>query len=122
MNCFTDLQKSNDLNDKMIHYFLINLLDLLFGDHLKIKIDANCENESNYKLICDHWPIIDYYFHVPNRIKQTQKCVRQTLKHIIDALNSKYQFKQPISFNPVKKSLWKNNTCISICHTEVDFV
>lgn len=122
MNCFTDLQKSNEFHDRMTHYFLTNLLDLLFGSHDTIHVDATCENESNHKLVHNQWEIIDAYFHVPTRIKHTQKCVRQTLKHIIDTLNSKYQFKQPIIFNPIKKNVWQNNTCVSLCYSKVEFV
>ena len=121
MDCFNDLEKSAKLDDKVIYCFLINFLDLLCGKHDQIIIDNNCETETNKQLLEEQWKIIEIYFKVPKRVKSTQRCVRQTLKHIVDYLNSKYQFKNPIKFTPVKKNVWQNNKCISICYTEVVF-
>ena len=49
--------------------------------------------------------MIEFYFKVPKRVQSTQKCVRQTLKHIVDFLNNKYQFKQSIKFDPKRETI-----------------
>ena len=118
MDFFHDLQKSTQFEDKTIHDFLIRLLDALFGKHDHIIINSDSESEKNQQLIKDQWKSISIYFKVPKTVLKTQKCVRQTLKHIVESLNSQYQFKQPIRFINKKKNVWQNNTCVSICYAE----
>lgn len=105
MDSFSDLQKSNALEDQMIYDYLIKLLDALFSKHDEIIIDLDCESEKNQDLIKDQAKFIVVYFEVPKRVFSTQKCVRQTLKHIVDYLNNKYQFKRAIQFKPIRKTV-----------------
>ena len=93
---FHDLQKSEQFEDQTTHDYFVKLLDALFGKHDDIIIDSECETEKNQQLIKNQ---------VPKRVFSTQKCVRQTLKHIVQFLNNKYQFKQPIQFNPIRKTV-----------------
>lgn len=121
MEYFSDLQKSSQLDDNMIYYFLTNLLDRLYGQHEQIIIPSGEESEESQQLIRDQWIFIDVYFKVPKRVKTTERCVRNTLKYIVDYLNKTYQFKHPITFNPVRNNVRKGDKIISICYTEMFF-
>lgn len=114
---FHDLPKSKELEDKVIHDYLINLLDVLFGKHDNIIIDGDCETEKNQQLIKTQSKIISTYFDIPKRVFSTQKCVRQIMKHITDHLNTRYQFKQPIQFNLKKHYSRIDNKVVGSCHT-----
>ena len=121
MDCFSDLEKSSKLDDKMIYCFITHLLDQLYGQHKQVIIPSGEESEDNQQLIRDQWIIISYYFKLPRRIKATQKMVRQTLKNIVDYLNRHYQFKHPITFNLIKKNVWQDGHSVSFYHTEMFF-
>ena len=105
MDSFHDLEKSNKFEDRVIYDYLIKLLDALFSKHSEIMIDLDVESEKNQELIRDQAKFIGVYFEVPKRVFSTQKCVRQTLKHIVDYLNNKYQFKRQIQFQPIRKTV-----------------
>ena len=114
---FHDLQKSKQFEDQVIYDYLIKLLDNLFGKHDEIIIDGECESEKNQQLIRNQAKILIIYFLIPKRVFSTQKCVRQILKHIIDNLNTRYQFKRPIQFNLKKNYSRIENKVIGGCHT-----
>jgi hypothetical protein len=122
MESFYDLAKSTQFEDKTIHDFFIRLLDALFDQHDHLIIDSNCESEKNKQLIKDQWKLISLYFQVPKRVCSTKKCVRQTLKHIIDNLNERYQFKQPIQFNLKKDSVRVGDTVLGSSHTDFSLI
>ena len=117
MDSFLDLQKSTQFEDQTISDYFIRLLNALFGKHDHIIIDSDCENEKNQELIKNQAKILAIYFQVPKRVVSTQKCVRQTLKHIVDFFNSHYQFKQPIQFNLKKNYSRIENKVVGSCHT-----
>jgi hypothetical protein len=119
---FHDLSKSKQFEDQVIYDYLIKLLDSLFGKHDEIIIDAECESEKNQQLIKNQSKILIIYFHIPKRVFSTQKCVRQILKHIIDNLNTRYQFKQPIQFNLKKNYSRIENKVIGSCHTVISLI
>lgn len=121
MDSFSDLQKSTELIDKIRFQFLIAFLNEIFDRQNDIIIDEACETPKNQQLIKDHWKILEAYFKVPSRVKSTQKCVRQTLKNIVDFLNQQYQFKKPITFIPSKHNTWQNQTCITHSFTKLNF-
>jgi hypothetical protein len=98
MDNFHDLQKSERPEERMSHDFLILLLDQLFGKHDQIKIDMNDENEKNHQIIKTQWRMINQYYNIPSSVKYNQKCVRQTIMQIVNHLNAKYQFAQPLKF------------------------
>lgn len=118
MESFYDLAKSAQFEDKMIHDCFIRLLDALFDKHDQLIIDSNCESEKNQQLILDQWKLISLHFQVSKRVCSTKKCVRQTIKHIVDFLNNKYQFKQPIQFNFKKDSVRVGDKILGSCHTD----
>ena len=122
MDSFYDLQKSDQFEDQLIYEFLIKLLDWLFGKHDQIIIDIECESEKNQQLIRDQFSLIEWYFKVPKRVKSTQKNVRQTLKHIIDYLNNRYEFKNPIKMYSEKKSYREGSRVSSIGYTVLKLV
>lgn len=105
MDSFYDLQKSTTFQDQTICDFFLRLLDSLFGKHDDIIIDLECETDINQQLIKNQWKPISLYFKVPKRVSNTKKCVRQTVKHIVDFLNNKYQFKRPIQFNTKRDTI-----------------
>ncbi len=105
MESFHDLQKSAKFQDQIIYDFYIRFLDKLFGKHDLIIIETGCENKENQDLIKDQWKVLEFHFKIPKRIKSTQKCVRQTLKHLVHHLNNTYQFKKPIQFNPQRETI-----------------
>ena len=117
MNSFHDLQTSDKFEDKIIYDFFIRLLDQLFGKHDHISIDSECETEINQQLIKNQSKVISFYFKVPKRVFFTQKLVRQTLKHMIDFLNSEYKFQQSVQFYLKKVSTRIGDTVIGTCHT-----
>ena len=119
LNSFADLSKSKNFDERSAHDFLIKLLDTLFDKHDSIIIDKECETKKNEELIKSQLPILEYYFGIPRKVRSNKRCVRQTLKRIVDSLNEKYQFKNPIKFVPHKKSLWRNDTCVSYCYAEL---
>jgi hypothetical protein len=96
MENFHILHESMQFEDRMSYEFMIALLDDMFGQHDRVIINTETECEKNRQFIKNNWKLIRQYYHVPDRLKYTQRCVRQTLIHIIDYLNGKYQFKQPI--------------------------
>ncbi len=98
MNTFNDLAKSQFFEDCVRYSVFIKLLDTLFDKHNEIIINSSTESETNQEFIKDQIAIIHGCFNVPKRVFQTQKCVRQTLKHIVEFLNQEYQFKNPIQF------------------------
>lgn len=97
-NSFHDLLNSTQPQDRMIHDFFVILLDQLFGQHDQIRIDKQTENKRNHEIIKHNWKMIRLYFDVPDSAKYTQKCVRQTLIHIINKLNQIYGFTKPLKF------------------------
>ena len=117
MDSFHDLEKSKEFEDKVISDYFIKLLDALFGKHSDIIIDSDCESELNQELIKDQAKILIIYFQIPKRVFSTQKCVRQTLKHIVDYLNNKYKFKEPIQFDLKKTYSRIENKVVGNCHT-----
>ncbi len=117
MDSFHDLEKSSIFEDKMIYYYFVKLLDELFDKHDGIIIDNNCETEKNQELIKNQAKIVGGYFMVPKRVLETQKCVRQTLKYIVEYLNSKYQFKHPLKMFYEKKSYREGKKVTSIGYT-----
>ena len=122
MDSFHDLQKSTQFEDKTIYDFFIRLLDALFGKHDQIVINSDCESEKNQQLIKDQWKMIEFYFKVPKRVKSTQKCVRQTLKHIVDFINNKYQFKQPLQFNLKRETIRNGDETFAKTYTIFNLV
>jgi hypothetical protein len=102
---FSDLQKSTQFEDQLIHDFFVKLVDSLFDKHDNIIINSECETEKNQQLIKDQCKFISLNFHVPKRVFSTQKCVRQTLKHMVEFLNNHYQFKKPMQFQPIRKTV-----------------
>lgn len=100
-NSFHDLQKSEQFKVKSSHDFMITLINHLFGnisDNNVIKIDLSLETEQNHEYLKNQWESIHIFYKTPNNIKNTQKLVRQTFKHIVGYLNKTYNFKQPIKF------------------------
>jgi hypothetical protein len=122
MNSFHDLEKSNNFDDYLIYIFLTKLIDTLFGKSDNIIIDSNSENEKNQQLINDQWKLIEFYFKVPKRVKSTQKYVRQTLKYIVEYLNNKYQFKQPIQWKQTTTSVRDGKKTFSKSYTTLSFI
>ena len=122
MDNFHDLEKSSVLEDQMIHYFFVKLLDMLFGKHDDIMINLECETEKNQQLITDQGKILGIYFGVSKRVISTQKCVRQTLKHMVDHLNNKYQFKQPIQFITRRETIREGSKVFAKNYTTFDLV
>ena len=102
---FNDLEKSDKFGDKMIHNYVIRLLDCLFGKHDNIIIDSDCETEKNQQLIHDQDQILIIYFRIPEKMFSKQNCVCQILKHIVDHLNTRYQFKQPLRLISIKETI-----------------
>jgi hypothetical protein len=122
MNSIHDLEKSTQFKDQAIVNFFFRMLDALFGKHDQIILDNESETPENQKLIQDNWKLVSAFFHVPKRVLNLQKCVRQTLKHIVDHLNSQYQFQQPIQFITKKKTVWEKNVSTSLCYTELNLI
>ena len=119
---FKDLSDSKNMEDQVIFDYLKRLLANLFGRHDDIIIDFHCETDVNHQLIRDQWKSISLYFKVPNRVKSTQKCVKQTLKHIVDYLNNHYQFTSPIKMSSEKKSYRAGDLQSSINYTILNLV
>jgi hypothetical protein len=95
-----DLKNSTNLEERLSYEFFITLLDQLFGQHDQIRIDMSTETEQNQGIIKLQWKMIKQYYQLPSSVKKTQKLVRQTLLGILNRLNHKYQFKNPIQFEP----------------------
>jgi len=93
---FEDLKNSAQPDERMSYEFLIILLDKLFGQHDHVRVDAEAETEHNHGIIFLQWKQLQHYYNLPSTVKKTQKLVRQTLKHIIEHLNKKHHFTQPI--------------------------
>lgn len=93
---FNDLFKSEHPEDRMSHEFFIFLLDKLFGKHVDIRINAETESQQNHEIIKKQWKQIREYYGVPDSVKYTQKCVRQTIIQIVNRLNQKYGFIKPL--------------------------
>ena len=121
MNSFCDLEKSNNFDDYLIYIFFTKLISELFGKSDNIVIDSNSENEKNQQLITNQWKLIEFYFKVPKRVQSTQKYIRQTLKYIVDYLNNKYQFKQPIQWKHVNKTVREGKQTFSKSYTTLSF-
>ena len=119
MDCFQMLHGSPIFEDCIRYDILIRLLDTLFGKHDQIIIDSECENEKNQRLIKDQFAIFHNCYSVPKRVANTQKCVRQTLKHIIDFLNHQYQFKKPIQWVFKKTYQRIGKDVIASSHTQL---
>lgn len=122
MISFTDLHKSDVLQDQIIYQFTIKLLDSLFSKHDQIIIDTDCETESKQKIILNNEKFLLLNFQVPKRVFTAVKCVKQTLKYVVEFLNANYQFKQPISFTSIKKNVWQNSKCVTLSYTFINFV
>ena len=114
---FHDLKNSSDFEDLICHDLFIRLLDAIFGKHDDITVKGECESEKNIELIKDQWRHIECSYKLKNRVKSTKKCVRQTIKNIIDYLNITYQFKQPIQFIPKKQSFRSGSLSTSYSYT-----
>lgn len=104
MNSFFDLEKSSDFCDNMIFLFVTKLVNELFGKSDNIIIDQESETEKNHQYINSQWKAMELYFKIPKRILSKQKIVRQTMKYIVENLNEKYQFNQPLKWQPVTKT------------------
>lgn len=103
---FHDLQKSDKLEERMCHDFLILLMDQLFGQHDLIIIDESTETEDNHQLIKNSWKLIKQYYGLSNQVRYVQRLVRQTFLHITESLNKKYQFKQPMKFERKRRDYY----------------
>jgi hypothetical protein len=93
---FNDLKTSNQLDEQLLYEFFISLLDKLFGQHDQMCINMETETEHNHGIIFLQWKAIKQYFSLPSSVKNTKKLVRQTLLQIVNRLNKKYQFQNPI--------------------------
>jgi len=93
---FHDLRQSSQPEERIYHDFLILLLDQLFGQHDQIRIDMETETNENHATIKQQWKLIHKYYGVPDSAKYTQKCVRQTLIHIVNNINHRHGFIHPI--------------------------
>lgn len=122
MNCFQDLSKSNKFDDQLVHHVFITLLKSIFQKHDNIIIDTNCETDENQLFIKTHAKLLANYFGIHKRVFSTQKCVRQTIKHMIEYLNTQYKFQNPIQMIHEKKSQRDGDKVISICHTTLKFL
>jgi hypothetical protein len=115
---FSDLINSESLEDVVIHSFMISLLKRICGKSSgEITIDSLTETEENHKLIRNNWKFIQSIFNIPNRIKNNQKLVKQTLKYIMDDLNQRYSFSKPIELNSKKISTRTGKICSSYVQT-----
>lgn len=103
MDNFHNLQQSVRPDERIAHDFFILLLDQLFGQHDNIKIDHADETEEKHQIIKNNWKMINQYYGIPLSVKYTQKCVRQTLMQIVNHLNAKYQFINPMKFEPKRR-------------------
>lgn len=100
MENFHSLHNSLIFEDRMSHDLFLALLDAIFGQHERIQITPETESEKNQKLIKDYWTWIRTLYCTPDRVKYVNKCVRQTLLHIVQHLNNTYHFQTPIKFEP----------------------
>src|ERR1700722_1026384 len=92
------LTTSTIYEDLIRHDLFIRLLDILFKKHDNIVIDGSLETPDNQALIKRQSKVLSVYYKIPGRVFSTQRCVRQTLKHMVDFLNQTYQFQHPILF------------------------
>jgi hypothetical protein len=119
-NSIHDLANSTDFDTKMSYLFFIGLLDSIFGKHDEITVNEDCETHQEF--IKNHWPIINNLYTVPSATKSAKKAVRQTLKNIIEYLNSHYQLQQPIEFKSQKKGVRIGDKTQSIYYTNINLV
>ena len=120
---FSDLSNSKSPVDQSLFVFVDCLLKNIFGiSSDEIIIDKECETKKNHELILNSWEFVEWNLNVPKRVMNTQKLVRQTFKYIIDFLNAKYQFEQPVEFIPQKISVREGDRVISIVNVLIKFV
>ena len=118
---FDDLINSTSLQDQAIHGFVTSLLQRLFKQSSgQITMDSQCETKQNHQLITDNWEFIQLILHVPNRIQNNQKLVKQTLKYIFDYLNQKYSFQKQIKLNSKKICIRNGSASTSYISTTID--
>lgn len=122
-NSFHDLSTSPQMDDRLAHDFLIALLDQIFGHHEGIlRIDLETETDTNHGIIYLRWKLIRQYYQVPSTAKKTQKLVRQTLKHIVENLNNKYHFTQPLQFVQKRLAYRENGKVLTPTYIEFSIV
>jgi hypothetical protein len=117
---FNDLINSTSLQDIAIHGFVTSLLQRICGQsNGLITIDSQYETPLNHHLIKDNWKFIQSIFNLPNRIKNNQKLIKQTIKYLIHDLNQKYSFQKPIQFDSKKISTRNGKICSSYVLTTI---
>lgn len=119
---FNDLANSQYLQDQLIHIFVTTLLKHVCG-HSEGNIIINKDNEtdSNHQFIKDNWNFIACNFNMPTRIFSTQKLVRQTIKYLIIALNQKYNFQTPPTYESTGDTKRVGKSTITKCYALVYF-
>lgn len=110
MNSVHDLEKSLIIEDHMSYKLLISLLDQIFGKHDDVHIDMSNETKENHDIIKLHWRTIRQYYKVPSCVKNREKLVRQTFMQIVNRLNEKHKFANPIRFDRHKEDYYSRET------------
>jgi hypothetical protein len=119
-NTVHDLANSKEFDVKHSYFFFINLLDEIFGKHDDITVDEDCETHKDF--IKDHWKMIDSLYSMPSSTKSTKKVVRQTLKNIIDYLNTHYQLKNPVEFKLQRKGIRIGEKTTSVTYSVINLI
>ena len=110
---FNELQNASQLEDRLIYESLITLMDQIFGQHDHMIINMESETELNHEIIRDNWGLLTKFFKIPDRLKNTKKCVRQTCLYLTNHLNERYGFVNPIKFDHKRHGYRRDNGKLS---------
>lgn len=105
--CLSALKNSNIYEDQLIYMCLLDMLAKLTKkseDGLMYIVSKENETLDNQKYVLENWSTFVKLFGLPNRLKRNQKLVSQVIKYIINEINSRYQFDNPIQMTTKQKS------------------
>jgi hypothetical protein len=114
--------KDGNIQDKTIYNIITTLLNDIFGyDNGEFIFDSTLYNENNEKIIKDNWSILQGIFKLPNKYKNQKKILTKTFKLIVDYLNNKYNFNEPIIIKKNIKSIYKEFSHTNLHQTIIKF-
>ena len=95
--CLLDLKNSDNYEDKLVFLSLLDILEKCTEKRENVYVVSK-KNETleNHKYILDNWSGFKGIFNLPIRLKRNQKLVSQVIKYIINQINSRYEFENPI--------------------------
>ena len=92
-----DLSKSKKIIDKLYYMAFSSMVESVFCRQEDLLcVNLNLETDTNHDLFLSNWEMLEKLFETPPRLKKNKKLVRQALIHMINYLNKRYQFKNPI--------------------------